>query len=133
MTKTTNYSLPQWEATDALKRSDFNEAMATIDTKIKVAANAAAAVSSLKIVWGTFNMDGTEEYGAVLAEYEPDFQLALVWSSTSTPAVILPGDVTRMYFGTWGKYRDIIADETAFTLASCTCTNDDYFRYVLFY
>lgn len=32
MTKTTNYQLPQWEAEDPLRREDFNEAMAKVDT-----------------------------------------------------------------------------------------------------
>ena len=31
MTKTTNYQLPQWEASDPLRREDFNQAMADID------------------------------------------------------------------------------------------------------
>jgi len=39
MEKTTNYQLPQWEASDPLRREDFNQAMANIDTGIAAGAH----------------------------------------------------------------------------------------------
>lgn len=36
MNRTENYSLPQWEAQDPVRREDFNEAMASIDTMVTV-------------------------------------------------------------------------------------------------
>lgn len=38
MEKTSNYSLPQWEAIDPVCREDFNAAMASIDTAIHSAS-----------------------------------------------------------------------------------------------
>ena len=55
MTKTTNYGLPQWEGSDRVLRTDFNEAMADIDAALQANADAidaeeaarAAAVTEL--------------------------------------------------------------------------------------
>lgn len=41
MTKTTNYQLSQWEATDKLSRADFNADNAAIDAAIKAVADTA--------------------------------------------------------------------------------------------
>ena len=38
MQHTTNYDLPQWEATDAVRREDVNGAMSSIDSAIEAAA-----------------------------------------------------------------------------------------------
>ena len=46
MTKTTNYNLNQWEATDVVKREDFNADNAAIDAALKAVANVAAAAQS---------------------------------------------------------------------------------------
>ena len=40
MTKTTNYGLPQWEGSDRVLRTDFNEAMADIDAALQANADA---------------------------------------------------------------------------------------------
>ena len=40
MNTTTNYSLPQWEATDAVTRGDVNSAMSSIDSAIAGAGGA---------------------------------------------------------------------------------------------
>ncbi len=53
MTNTANYNLPQWEASDRVKRSDFNAAMQSIDTALAGAA---------KIATGSYT--GTGEYGS---------------------------------------------------------------------
>ena len=45
MQHTTNYDLPQWEATDAVKREDVNGAMATVDAALKGLDSAIAAAS----------------------------------------------------------------------------------------
>lgn len=42
MTKTTNYQLPQWEATDPVRRENFNQAMANIDSALKAKADQTA-------------------------------------------------------------------------------------------
>ena len=36
MNQTTNYSLPQWEASDRVTRGDMNDAMSAIDTALAV-------------------------------------------------------------------------------------------------
>ena len=51
MNHTTNYSLPQWEANDAVKRSDVNDAMSAID---------AALGSCARVMVGRFRGDGNE-------------------------------------------------------------------------
>lgn len=40
MTKTENYSLPQWEAGDPVRRTDFNQAMQNIETGLTAASYA---------------------------------------------------------------------------------------------
>ena len=45
LTKTTNYGLPQWEGSDRVLRTDFNEAMADIDTALQANADAVAEVA----------------------------------------------------------------------------------------
>ena len=52
MTKTEHYQLPQWERTDQVKMSDFNEAFAALET---------ALAGKPQIVVGTY--EGTGEYG----------------------------------------------------------------------
>ena len=49
MNHTTNYSLPQWEATDAIKREDVNGALSALDTAMGDAAH---------IVIGEYHGDG---------------------------------------------------------------------------
>jgi hypothetical protein len=46
MTKTENLSLPQWEATDYVQRSDFNDAFASLDEGYSAAMAAAAQVTA---------------------------------------------------------------------------------------
>jgi len=58
MNHTTNYNLPQWEATDAVKREDVNGAMATVDAALKTVSDAAANVP--EFVFGTYTGDGQE-------------------------------------------------------------------------
>lgn len=60
MQHTSNYNLPQWEASDPIKRADFNGAMSAIDTAVKAASDAAGA--GAKIAYGTYT--GTGTYGS---------------------------------------------------------------------
>ena len=46
MTKTANYSLPQWDGSDRVLRTDFNEAMADIDTALQANADSVTALSN---------------------------------------------------------------------------------------
>ena len=46
MTKTTNYGLPQWEGSDRVLRTDFNEAMADIDAALQANADAVTELSN---------------------------------------------------------------------------------------
>lgn len=45
MTKTQNYQLPQWEATDPVRREDFNAAMAALDAGLETLGAKADGVS----------------------------------------------------------------------------------------
>lgn len=130
MTKTTNYQLNQWDAADPIRREDFNADNAALDAAI---AALSQQVTADKVVAGDFNMDGTEEYGTVLAEYEPGFRFAVVWCSISTPAVVMYRGVSRLYIESWSSYRDIISGESAFTLGAANCTRKSWFHYLLFY
>jgi hypothetical protein len=47
MTKTTNLELPQWEASDTINRTDFNDAFATLDNGYAAAVQAAEAARTL--------------------------------------------------------------------------------------
>ena len=63
MQHTTNYNLPQWEATDAVKREDVNGAMSAVDTALKSAADtangaAAAAANAAEAVCGVYGGTG---------------------------------------------------------------------------
>ena len=59
MQHTTNYNLPQWEDTDAVKREDVNAAMSAIDAAIK----AADTESSEKLHVELLTYTGTGTYG----------------------------------------------------------------------
>ena len=50
MNQTTNYNLPQWEATDRVTRNDVNGAMSSIDTALSGAA---------QIATGSYTGNGT--------------------------------------------------------------------------
>ena len=50
MNHTTNYNLPQWEATDAVKRADVNGALAAVD---------AALGTKPRMQWGSYAGTGT--------------------------------------------------------------------------
>ena len=53
MEHTEYYHLPQWEADDRIMRTDFNEAMQSIDTAL------AAQQAAPRIVFGTYTGNGT--------------------------------------------------------------------------
>lgn len=65
MTQTTNYQLPQWEATDPVRREDFNAAMAGIEVGITAAQETAdaaqAAAEQLSYVTGSYTGAGAEK------------------------------------------------------------------------
>ena len=46
MTTTQNLNLPQWEADDRIMRTDFNDAMASIDAALAAAGNCRIAIGS---------------------------------------------------------------------------------------
>ena len=50
MNQTTNYSLPQWEASDRVTRGDMNDAMSAIDTALAV---------KCEIVFGKYTGNGS--------------------------------------------------------------------------
>lgn len=56
MMQTANYQLPQWEAGDAVKRGDFNDAMSRLDTAL-----AAVAAGKLRLIKGVYK--GRGDYG----------------------------------------------------------------------
>ena len=45
MTKTEHYNLPQWEGSDRVLRTDFNEAMADIDAALQANADSVTALA----------------------------------------------------------------------------------------
>ena len=63
---TTNYNLNQWEATDKVLRTEFNEDNAKIDAALKANADAAAAIQAklgnCNVQYSTYVGDGT--YGS---------------------------------------------------------------------
>ena len=56
MTETQNLHLPQWEDTDRIMRTDFNDAMAKIDTAVAAAGNCRVAHGSY-VGTGTYGID----------------------------------------------------------------------------
>ena len=79
MTKTANYQLPQWEASDPVRREDFNDAMEKIDTGIKAAGYVA----------GTYTGNGlTMDEGGknITLGFQPKFVIiSRGWTSTTSP------------------------------------------------
>ena len=75
MTTTQNLHLPQWEADDRIMRTDFNDAMQSIDAGV-------AAAGNCKIVTGTYT--GTGTYGeANRSSITFDFPPKFVWIGTA--------------------------------------------------
>ena len=65
---TTNYNLNQWEATDKVLRTDFNEDNAKIDAALKANADVAAAAAAAAALCGNCQIEtqsytGTGAYG----------------------------------------------------------------------
>lgn len=56
MQHTTNYNLPQWEASDTIKRSDVNGAMSTLDAAVKAVADTVAGGAT--VVYGSYVGNG---------------------------------------------------------------------------
>ena len=66
---TTNYNLNQWEATDKVLRTDFNEDNAKIDAALKASADVAAAAAAAAALCGNCQIEtqsytGTGTHGA---------------------------------------------------------------------
>lgn len=59
MEYTKNHHLPQWESSDRVLRSDFNEAMASIDTALSACGNC-------KIVFGSYVGNGNYDRSPTL-------------------------------------------------------------------
>lgn len=78
MTHTENYSLPQWDAADLLKRADFNGAFAAIDAALASAGGTCVAT-------GTYTGDGTTSHTIELP---------------FTPSVLV-------IYGHWGESRHV--------------------------
>lgn len=83
MTNTANYNLPQWEASDRVKRSDFNGAMQSIDT---------ALAALPKIVLGSFEGDGVANR-VIPLEFAPKIMILMAPILTYHMIAILTADV----------------------------------------
>ena len=59
MNYTQNHHLPQWEGSDRVLRTDFNDAMSSIDTALTGCGNC-------KIVFGTYVGDGNYDHSPTL-------------------------------------------------------------------
>ena len=83
MTKTENYSLPQWESGDPIRREDFNDAMKEIDDGISTA-------SAEKFVIGSYVGNGvTMANGGQFIElgFKPRFLIITRgWAGTTRPS-----------------------------------------------
>ncbi len=58
MNYTTNYHLPQWDETDRIMRTDFNQMCADMEAGLNANANAAEKAAELPYVVGTYIGDG---------------------------------------------------------------------------
>ena len=85
MNYTKNYHLPQWEESDRVMRTDFNQMCADIDNGIKSAAQAAQTAQGkaeeLPYVMGTYSGMGTEQSVTIQVGFRPSF--VLIFSSQS--------------------------------------------------
>lgn len=102
MNQTQNLHLPQWEESDRIMRTDFNDAMASIDAGVKAANDAIAAKANAsaltalqsampRIVIGTYTGDG-EEQRTVALSGQPQF--LMVWPTTSPIATGLDSNTS---------------------------------------
>ena len=112
MTKTEHYNLPQWEANDPVRREDFNEAFAALDSF----AEKAYTSDHKPYVTGYYTGNGTESQTIELG-FRPQF-LIIASSSISTAA----SDSTMGYSAVIGgsgitqaKFKD-----TGFTVSQTT-------------
>ena len=89
MTTTQNLHLPQWEADDRIMRTDFNDAMASIDAVV-----AAQQAATPRIVFGTYVGDGAETRTITL-----DFTPRIVYLCNNNGWVYSAGSNYRSFFG----------------------------------
>lgn len=86
MAETTNYSLPQWEAHDPIRREDFNGAFAALD--------ACYSADNDPWVWGNVQIPSDMATGTAIATFDFNPKLAIVM--VGTPAVLFPGYVGQV-------------------------------------
>ena len=87
MNKTTNYNLNQWEATDVVKREDFNADNAAIDAALKTVADAVAVCGNCAIYTRTYTGTGLViERGATVPIGKPI--MLMVMHSSGSPSLL---------------------------------------------
>ena len=92
MEYTTNYQLNQWDAQDAIKRTDFNADNAKIDAALGTLAAASAGHGNCKIEYGSYK--GTGKYGS-------DNPKTLTFEGR--PIVVMVFQLTNGYMATMGN------------------------------
>ena len=135
MQHTTNYDLPQWEATDAVKREDVNGAMSAVDTAI--AGAVAASAGSIKTLTGSYV--GTAESQTITIGVQPKMMLLFgpfgAGDTSAAIAFIFPGHNLvlapgKTEFNT--KYAELIESEFILTHSELNMYQRDY-DYLVFY
>lgn len=139
MNSTTNYALPQWEGEDAVKRDDFNDAFATLDTTLKSVSDVAqaAAQSGFRYATGRYTGDGTYGSSSPNSLTFSSKPLFVLISGTSTVVMLYGASkaVTMSRLGnnqgectlSWSGYRVSWYGDNAVHQANSASERYDYF------
>ena len=100
MTKTENYNLNQWEATDPIRREDFNADNAAIDAAIKaVEQSVGAAWSPSNAPWemGTIDIFSAEA-GDVLKTFDFEPSAIFLFAAATVGGSAINGNIAKVSY-----------------------------------
>ena len=98
MQKTSNFSLNQWEATDPIRREDFNADNAAIDAAIKaVEQSVGAAWSANNAPWemGTIDISYAED-GEVIKTFDFEPSAVFLFETGAIGGVLPSGGIAKL-------------------------------------
>ena len=118
MNYTENYNLPQWEATDAVKRADVNGALAAVDAALGTLAGGE------HVYVGSYTGDG-QATRIITFPWPPKFMILFGWyNPNGTPnagrVYFITPDDNRMVEGSCGKGGDVTLSGNTLSVRSAT-------------
>ena len=137
---TTNYQLNQWEATDQVLRTDFNEDNAKIDAALKANADAIAALEATigqkgncTVLHSTYTGDGWygEDHPTSITFPNGEPELVIVMDTEGRFFPILKGATNIVNQGSWLNVTWSASGVTSYSTQNSSAQMNDGLHHVL--